>query len=340
MKRIGIIPKVSGVGGMVSFQAKLIHGLAARGIQHSFEIDAALDSLLVIGGTRHIGILRQARQRNIPVVQRLDGINWLHRRMRTGPMHWLRAERGNRVLAHIRSKLASSIVYQSRFVEEWWQRQFGPGPTSRIIHNGVDLKTFTPHGEESPPTSHFRIVVVEGSLRGGYELGLESAIQLAQMLERQYKLDIELAVAGMVSEVQRIRYANRTQRPIHWLGVVANDKIPALNRAAHLLYSTDINAACPNSVIEALACGLPVLAYDTGALNELVPAAAGRLVAYGGDPWTLDAPDALALAAAAAEMLTAPAAQQAAMRKAARQHAEAHLGLDQMLDAYLEALRG
>ncbi|MBX3047497.1 MAG: glycosyltransferase family 4 protein [Anaerolineales bacterium] len=340
MKRIGIIPKVSGVGGMVSFQAKLIHGLAARNIQHSFELDDALDSLLVIGGTRHLGALRQARRRNIPVVQRLDGINWLHRRMRTGPLHWLRAERGNRVLAHIRSRLATRIVYQSRFVQEWWQRQFGPGPDFRIIHNGVDLAAFTPHGQETPPASHFRILVVEGSLRGGYELGLESAIQLTQTLEREHKLDVELAVAGMVSEVQRMRCAGRTQRPIHWLGVVANDKIPALNRGAHLLYSTDINAACPNSVIEALACGLPVLVYDTGALNELVPPAAGRLVPYGGDPWELDAPDAAALATAAAELLTAPAAQQGAMRQAARQHAEAHLGLDAMVDAYLEALRG
>ncbi len=340
MKRIGIIPKVSGVGGMVSFQAKLIHGLSARGIQHSFAMDGALDSLLVIGGTRHLNTLRRARQRNIPVVQRLDGINWLHRRMRTGLKHWLRAERGNRVLAHIRSQLATRIVYQSRFVQEWWQRQFGPGPDWRVIHNGVDLAVFTPQGAEAPPASHFRILVVEGSLRGGYELGLDSAIQLVQRLEREHMLDVELAVAGMVSEVQRMRYAGRTQRPIDWLGVVANDKIPAFNRGAHLLYSTDINAACPNSVIEALACGLPVLAYDTGALNELVPAGAGRLVAYGGDPWQLDAPDAPALAAAAAKLLSAPSGQQAAMRRAARQHAEAHLGLDAMIDAYLDALRG
>ena len=83
-----------------------------------------------------------------------------------------------------------------------------------------------------------------------------------------------------------------------------------------------------------------MLAYDTGALNELVPANAGRLVPYGGNPWKLERPDAAGLAAAANELLIAPAAQQTAMRQAARQHAEAHLGLDKMLDAYLEALRG
>lgn len=336
LNRIAIIPQVSGVGGMVSFQAKLIRGLAARGIQHTFDSAAEFDSLLVIGGTRRLGALRRARQRGLPVVQRLDGINWLHRKTRTGPLHWLRAESGNRILAHIRSSLATRIVYQSRFVQDWWQRQYGPGPESRIIHNGVDLGLFTPTGEEARPSEHYRILVVEGSLRGGYELGLDSAVQLVRSLETAHRLDVELVVAGLVSEMQRARYANHTKRPISWAGVVSNTEISALNRSAHLLYSTDINAACPNSVIEALACGLPVLAFDTGALNELVPQDAGRLVPYGGDPWQLQPPDIHALAAAAAEIL----ANLRDMRTAARAYAEAHLGLERMLDAYLEALSG
>ena len=51
------------------------------------------------------------------------------------------------------------------------------------------------------------------------------------------------------------------------------ERIPELDRSAHLLYSADLNAACPKSVIEALACGLPVVAFDTGALPELVQGA-------------------------------------------------------------------
>lgn len=336
LQRIGLIPQVSGVGGMVSFQAKLIRGLEARGIHHTFDPVGDYESLLVIGGTRQLQALQAARQRGLPVVQRLDGINWLHRRMRTGPLHWLRAESGNRLLAHIRSRLATHVVYQSRFVQSWWERQYGLGPASTVIHNGVDLDDFSLRGSETPPSDHFRILIVEGSLRGGYELGLESAIALVSELENKHSLDVELVVAGLVSEMERARHAGRTRRPIRWAGVVQNNQVPALNRSAHLLYSTDINAACPNSVIEALACGLPVLAFDTGALSELVPAQAGRLVPYGGDPWKLDPPDVPALATAAAELLTQPGER----RAVARAHAEAALGLDRMVDAYLEALRG
>jgi glycosyltransferase involved in cell wall biosynthesis len=101
-----------------------------------------------------------------------------------------------------------------------------------------------------------------------------------------------------------------------------------------LLFSADINAACPNSVIEAMACGLPVIGFDTGALNELVVGDSGRIVPYGGDVWKLDHPDIAALAKAAAEILNG----QTRFRRTARAQAESALGLDQMTDSYLKIL--
>jgi len=97
-----------------------------------------------------------------------------------------------------------------------------------------------------------------------------------------------------------------------------------------------MNAACPNSTIEALACGLPVVAFDTGALPELVTGGAGRIVPYGGDPWKLDPPDVVALARAAAEVLE----NQTRFRAGARQRAEDAFGLERMVTGYLESLLG
>jgi glycosyltransferase involved in cell wall biosynthesis len=89
-------------------------------------------------------------------------------------------------------------------------------------------------------------------------------------------------------------------------------------------------------VIEALACGLPVVSFDTGALSELVTGDAGRIVAYGGDPWRLDPPDVDGLARAASELL----GDLPRFRLAARQRAEAAFGLDDMVQAYLDVLLG
>ena len=89
-------------------------------------------------------------------------------------------------------------------------------------------------------------------------------------------------------------------------------------------------------MIEALACGLPVLAFDTGALPELVTGDAGRVVPYGSDPWKLETPDISSLAEAAVEILS----DQPCFRAAARKRAEDAFGLDRMVAAYLQALAG
>jgi glycosyltransferase involved in cell wall biosynthesis len=143
-------------------------------------------------------------------------------------------------------------------------------------------------------------------------------------------------VAGRLSPDMQALYQSKSKVPITWAGLIPPDAIPALDRSAHLLYSADLNAACPNSVIEALACGLPVVGFSTGALPELITTGSGRLVPYGGDPWKLDPPAVPALVEAGLEILQ----DQPRFRLAARQRAEAAFSLDQMLDRYLEVLLG
>jgi glycosyltransferase involved in cell wall biosynthesis len=177
--------------------------------------------------------------------------------------------------------------------------------------------------------------LVEGNLTGGYEMGIESAVKLVERLNSVYGEQlgkpVELMVVGRVSEEVKHVWRSRTDIPLIWLGKVSVERIPEIDRSAHLLYAADINPACPNAVIEALACGTPVLSFDTGALPELVTGDAGRVVPYGGDSWALDQPDIPALAKNAVEILQ----NQDHFRAAARTHAEADFGLDQMMEAYL-----
>jgi glycosyltransferase involved in cell wall biosynthesis len=350
LTRICLVPRLNGVGGMVSFQHKLADGLRARSIEAVFDLaEEPYQAVLVIGGTRDLAGLWRARRRGIPVIQRLDGMNWLHRlggNFHTGLRHFLRAEYGNFMLRLIRSRLASRIVYQSQFVRGWWERVYGAAPiASRVIYNGVDLQIYTPDGDERPPQDRWRLLMVEGSLMGGYEQGLQVGVQLLERLATAHISElgkpVELVVVGRVAEEQQRRWEAHlsplaAQARIAWAGLAPRQAIPQLDRSAHLLYSADVNPACPNAVIEALACGLPALAFDTGALAEIVTPGAGCIVPYGGDPWKLDPPDIPALARGALEIFQTGAAG----RKAARERAEAAFGLDAMVEAYLDFLGG
>jgi glycosyltransferase involved in cell wall biosynthesis len=118
------------------------------------------------------------------------------------------------------------------------------------------------------------------------------------------------------------------------MGSVPRERIPEIMRSAHLFFSADLHPACPNSVIEALACGLPVIAFDTGAVKELVIGDAGRVVPYGSNSWNIEPPDIPALSQAAYGILK----NQPYFGRSARSHAESALGLDKMVDAYLKVL--
>jgi glycosyltransferase involved in cell wall biosynthesis len=335
MPRICIVPVVDGLGGMASFRHKFEAGLKTRGVEVSHNPDDPSEAILVIAGTRSLLPLWSAHRRGVRIVQRLDGINWIHRKRYTGPRHFIRAEYGNFVLSLIRSRIATRILYQSEFSHRWWDDRFGKAQAPfSVVHNGVDLSEYCPPDHGLLPPEPTRLLVVEGSLGGGYDMGLANAVKLAEVLVERYNFSMELMVVGKISAGHKAAVQARSRIPILWAGLVPHEQIPEIDRSAHLFFSADLNPACPNSVIEAMACGLPIVAFDTGAMNELVLGGSGRLVPYGGDPWKLDQPDIPALAEAAAGILR----DRGRFSAAARSQAEEALGLDKMMDGYLKAL--
>ena len=337
MPTICIVPLAEGLGGGASFRLKFEDGLRARGIDVTRDPDQPADAILVLAGTRDLLPLWRARRRGVRIVQRLDGINWVHRHRNTGLKHYLRAEYGNFILSLIRSRIATNIIYQSEFSRTWWEDWYGRTRVPyAIVHNGVDLNVYNVGQNDILPHPPYKLLIVEGSLGGGYDMGLDNAIRLAEILQDKHKLPMELMVVGKITEEHRKRVEGKTHISINWVGAVPRERIPEIDRSAHLLFSADLNAACPNSVIEALACGLPVVSFDTGALRELVIGDAGRVVPYGSDPWKIEQPDVESLADASVELLQ----DQGRFRKAARAHAEKALGLDTMVEGYLKVLLG
>jgi glycosyltransferase involved in cell wall biosynthesis len=335
-ERICIVPKVHGVGGMVSFLHKFSTGARAHGVEVTTDLtETPYDAVLVVGGTKAILPLYRAKQRGVRVVQRLDGMNWIHRVRPVSFKHSLRAESGNLLLAFIRRWVADQIVYQSEFSRVWWNERFGGlNKPVTVVHNGVDLNIYSPAVGQTG-NSPYRLLVVEGSLGGGYEDGLGNAVRLAEGLAAR-GWPMEVLVAGEVSATLRAEWAAKSAVPLNWAGLVKREAVPDLMRSAHLLFSADVHPACPNSVIEALACGLPVVSFETGSLSELVTPGCGFIAPYGANSWKLEPPEIAGLAAGAERVLK----DWPAFSAAARQRAESAFGLEAMVDRYLAVLLG
>ena len=316
---------------MASFRLKFEQGLRARNIDVTHDLNDKSDAVLVIAGTRFLLDLNRARRRGIRVVQRLDGINWVQRVKWSGVKYSVRAEYGNVMLATIRNRFADRVIYQSRFIRRWWEDWYGVAKApATVIINGVDLNAYTHDGEHERPTDKYRMLLLEGSLARGLNSGLFHAVSVAEKLSAKYPM--EVVVAGTVDEATQQKLKSKV--PVKFLGIVPRADIPKLARSSHMMYCAEVNPPCPNSVIEALACGLPIIGFDSGSLNELVTEDAGCIVPYGTNPWKLETPNIEALASSAGEVLE----KQDQFRAAARRRAESAFGLDQMVESYLKVL--
>ncbi|MCC7119721.1 MAG: glycosyltransferase family 4 protein [Anaerolineales bacterium] len=329
--KVCITPKVTGSGGMASFRLKFEQGLSARGVDVTYDLSAKADAVLVIAGTKNLWGLNQARKRGTRIVQRLDGVNWVQRVKWSGVRYTVRAAYGNFMLALIRKHVAERVIYQSRFIQNWWEDWYGVAEKpAQVILNGVDLDFYNPHSSTQRPLQPYRLLLLEGSLARGLNSGLFHGVAVAEKLAEKYPM--EVAVAGTVDEATQRQL--RSKVPVKFLGTLPREEIPQLIRSAHLLYCAEVNPPCPNSVIEALACGLPVIGFDTGSLKELLGAEAGVIVPYGANPWKLEMPNVSALAEAAGEVLE----KQNQFRAAARRRAESTFSLDAMVESYLKIL--
>ena len=177
----------------------------------------------------------------------------------------------------------------------------------RVIPNGVDPELFRPLPRgaarralglpESGP-----LVVSVGALspRKGFHLLVEAAARLADRFP-----DLRLAIVGgaggegdmgaeLAAQAARLGVAERVAFP----GAVRREDLAAWYSAADLFVLASAHEGCPNVVLEALACGTPVVASAVGDVPRLLA-----------DPDTgvvLDRLDPPALAAAIGAALARP----------------------------------
>jgi glycosyltransferase involved in cell wall biosynthesis len=331
---ICMLPRLQGIGGPSSFQTRIRAGLEKEGIEtHHDPLRQGTDAILVIAGTRHMDQLWLARKRGIRIVQRLNGINWTQRRVFTGIRHFLRAEMYNMMMATIRRSIADEIVYQSKFTQTWWTQKYGgmKKPWS-IIYNGVNLDAFQAGTLSMLPHDCIRIQVTEGHLGGGHELGLLNAVRFASELRDRIGNPIHLRVVGDVPIHLQNELAGLDW--VEMVGIVGLDKIASFNQTAHLFFPCEINASCPNSVVEALACGLPVIGYETGAIRELVGMDGGQIVAYGAEATRMQPAEPKPLIDASLYVLE----NLAHFKSSARKRAEKLFDATVMVEAYKKVL--
>lgn len=323
--------KASFNGGPGTFQNLITNSLKNAGaiiLPNGSEEKA--DLVFLIGGTRRLKWLKNHKKRGAKVLQRLDGINWRHRVDKYPLKYKIISISRNKITAYIRKHFTDYIIYQSEFVEDWWIKKFGDAKIkSHIIYNGTNVNIFKPDANKliKKPS----LISCEGNI-----VIDDPLLHILQGIHKQSILTGVISELNIIGDIDnRISKEFKSLDGINFVGASSRDLIPEKLRQGDIFLPLDVNAACPNAVIEAMASGLPVVGYDTGAISELVKDDAGEIVNYGGNPWKLELPDINTLCHA----INTVAKKLPLMKKAARNHAEKNHNIEFVKDQYLQAIR-
>lgn len=332
MLRIALLPDLKNcAGGPSSFQKRLATGLQNNGISVCYGQKLRhCDAILLINSTRHIDQLLWANTNGIRIVQRLGLPFAVTNNLPIRPLEGLRIWVGMQNVFFTRRYLVERIIYQSHFVKNCWDEHSGRlGKPSRIIYNGVNLDQYSPEGEKYKSKADICIISVEGTqIHPKYS----PAFLVTQFLHT-LGYNVELLVFGNPWRDTASHYRNFPF--VTFKGSIPNEELPFYYRGATFYVANDIIAACPNSVIEALACGTPVIGYRTAALPELLTNDAGICVPIVGNPWKGDPPGNIKAFAQAALTITEG---NYGYRLGARRLSEERYDLNAVIASYLDIL--
>jgi glycosyltransferase involved in cell wall biosynthesis len=218
-------------------------------------------------------------------------------------------------------RAAHAVVANSAAAAEQLRREGVPSAKIRVIPNGVDCAALSP--APRMPARPIRRVVTVANLRP--EKGHDTLILAASRIVDE-RPDTEFLIVGdgplRESLEQQVACRGLGSR-VQFLG--ERNDVPALLASSDLFVLPSRSEACPNSVLEAMAAGLPLVASRVGGVPELVESGAHGLLV---DP---DRPD--ELAAAMLNLMNRP--QFAfGLGHAARERVERQFSFDRMVSGF------
>jgi glycosyltransferase involved in cell wall biosynthesis len=240
--------------------------------------------------------------------------------VRIGSRRGLNTDRtpGQLALQRAAFRCAHAIVANSQAMARQLEAERVGADKIAVVPNGLDVHRF----REAPSRSPRRRVITVANLRSekGYDVLIDAAVNV---LQRCPDARFECVGTGAESAALQARVDERhIGHAFTFLG--QRDDVPALLEAADLFVLPSRTESLPNSVLEAMATGLPVVASAVGGIPELVEDGRTGLLFSSGDSTAL---------AERLLLLMEDSTLAARLGEAARRQAHARYAFERMVSA-------
>lgn len=177
-----------------------------------------------------------------------------------------------------------SIITVSYWLEDIVNKSFFHGVKIETIHNGVDVRDFRPIGE--PKLLQLKNLEGKNIILGVAAIwderkGLDDFLQVNDLLDNSF----QIVLVGLNEEQLK-------QIPSGVIGILKTNnttELAELYSAAMVFVNPTYSDNFPTTNIEALACGTPVITYNTGGCAEAINQDTGIVVEKGSIVGLVDA---------------------------------------------------
>jgi len=272
-------------GGPKVFMARLKEAIIRKGFYCSAEYDKWINLSF-----KEIPDFVKQNKENIQVIIRFDGV-WneslipksfipkIMNRINTVVFKYL----NKKILTNY--KLADKVIYQSEFSKYATERLLferfklaAPPKINAVIYNGVDLDQFKPMTELKEKDGFPNILISHRLMP--IKRAHQAPLIIEKLVEKYPNLKVHVVGEGvknpyyfgknskekMKKEIKR----RNLEKYFKFYGHIEPIDLAKTYNKCDFMLNLSYADPCPNVVIEAIACGLPVIAPNHGGIPELV----------------------------------------------------------------------
>ena len=287
-KKIGIMDEsiTSLNGGPKVFMMRLKEAIIKKDMYSENEFDKWINLSF-----KEVPKFVENRLKKVELIVRFDGIwnttfipGWLFSPKVVKSVNTAIFKRVNKIIL-MNYKLANKVIYQSEFskfqTEKLLFERFKlatPLKESIIIYNGVDLKSFKPM-KEYRNTENFPNILISHRLTP-IKRAHQVYLIIERLVEKYPNLKVHVVGGGIINP---FRFGRDSRKEIikdikkrglskHFVfyGYVEPIELAKVYNKCDFMLNLSFADPCPNVVIEAMACGLPVVAPNHGGIPELI----------------------------------------------------------------------